>query len=99
MKLSKGESQVLHLGMVNSRPDQLESRLAESNIRALADTKCVPSLKGIMGCIKKEYHQQVNRAPPTPLSPGETPAQSWVSPGLPGMCKTWTETSQQRPQR
>lgn len=37
--------------MVNSMhhymlgPDQLESRLAESNIRVLTDTKCVPSEK------------------------------------------------------
>lgn len=62
MKLNKGEFQVLYLGMANSvyhymlGPDQLESRLAESNIRVLTDTKCVPTQRvgnSIMGCIRK----------------------------------------------
>lgn len=52
MKFNKAEFEVLHLGMVNSMhhcmlgPDELEIRLAESNIRVLTDTKCVPSGKG-----------------------------------------------------
>lgn len=61
MKLNKGEFQVLHLGMVNSMSsymlwsDQLESRLAQSNIRVRHKVCALMErlANSIMGCIRK----------------------------------------------